>query len=537
MTNIQNKKQFAIYIALIVAILAVFNIVSRTLFFRLDLTRNGMYSLSNSSKRIIEKIDDRMVAKIFFSKDLPGQYASSRRYLQDLLEEYQAYASGEFHFEFINPDDSKESQTEAQGYGIPPVQLQVVENDKLEIKNVYMGMVLLYNDKKETIPVIQTTEGLEYDITMAIKKVSETDMKKVGIISPEVEGLTTDKLRQLLQQTYTVRSLSPDKEIPPEIGTVIMNGWQDSLTTDALYNLDQYLLRGGRLFIGQGRLNANLQEGLASEIQSNIFDLLENYGFRIGKDMIIDRDCGQIQVQQRHGFFNFANAVSYPAFPLIHRFNNENMIVKNLEQVRLFFVNEISPTDSSVHFTPLMSSSKNTGSIASGMVPRQSMTGNYSMVQGYNIMPHINNSQMQNPAMLSFPLKSKTLAALVTGERSSYFANDPVYSKKENFRSRGEVEIILLTDNEFFSDQRGGGIPENTDLILNSVDYLSGDQELVEIRSREVTARPLAQLADGSRHFWKWLNIVLPALLVILLGLLRWRRNSDKRKLLEEIYG
>ncbi len=537
MASISNKKQFLLYIVLIAAILVVFNMVGRALFFRLDLTQNRMYSLSNSSKQIIEKIEDRMVAKVYFSKDLPGQYANSRRYLQDLLEEYQAYSHGQFHFEFINPDENKDTQTEAQGYGIPPVQLQVVENDKLEIKNVYMGMVLLYNDRKESIPVIQTSEGLEYNLTTAIKKVAQTDMKTVGIVSPEKESVSMDRLQKQLSQTYRTRMVNLDNSIPMDISTLVMNGWQDSVAVERLYQLDQFLLRGGKLFLGQGRIQDFLQEGFAAEIESNVFPFLEHYGLWIGKDLLIDRDCGQIQVQQRHGFFSFANAIAYPPFPVVHNFNAENIIVKNLEQLRVFFVNEITPADSAMQFVPLLKTSQKTGSIASGMVPRQSPMQGYSMDQGYNITPHIPNAQMQNPAMQSFPLESKVIGALVSGAKRSYFADDPEFSSRDSFLERGTVEILLVSDNEFFSDQRGGGIPENTDFILNSVDYLAGDQELVEIRSRGVTARPLDQLPDGARRFWKWFNILMPAFLVILLGLLRWKRNVDKRKLLEEVYG
>ncbi len=517
MLNISNKKQFTLYIVLIAAIIVIFNLVSRSLFFRVDLTDNKMYSLSNSSKSVIEKLDDRMVAKVFFSKDLPGKYANSRRYLQDLLQEYQAYSKGEFHFEFINPDDNQEAQNEAHGYGIPPVQLQVVENDKLEIKNVYMGLVFLYNDKKEALPVIQTTEGLEYNLTAAIKKITETDLKKVGIISPETKEVSTRKLQQLLEQTYNIQTVSLNSEIPVEVNTILMNGVEDSLSMDELYNLDQFLMRGGKLFIGQGRLKTNLQQGFATEIHSNMYDFLEHYGFHIGKDLLLDRKCGQIRVQQRHGFFSFANAIEYPLFPLIHKFSKENIIVKNIEEVQAFFVNEVSPIDSTANFTSLMRTSDKTGSIS----------GPY-----YNIYP------IRNPQMKMFPLKSKTITAMVEGNMKSYFAGNSEYNQKANFLSQVEdVQILLITDNEFFNDYRAASIPENTDFILNGIDYLSGDRELLEIRSRGVTARPLDQLSDGTRRFWKWLNILLPALLVVLLGLYRWKRNSDKRKLLEEIYG
>jgi len=84
MTIIANKKQFTLYIIMLAVIIVIFNFVSRALFVRFDLTENNMYSLSNSSKKVIEKLDDRMVAKVFFSKDIPGQLANSRRYLQDL---------------------------------------------------------------------------------------------------------------------------------------------------------------------------------------------------------------------------------------------------------------------------------------------------------------------------------------------------------------------------------------------------------------------------------------------------------------------
>lgn len=538
MAIISNKKQFTLYIVMLAAIIIIFNFVSRALFVRFDLTENNMYSLSNSSKKVIEKLDDRMVAKVFFSKDIPGQLANSRRYLQDLLEEYEAYSKGRFHFEFIAPDDNEDAQAEARSYGIPPVQMQVIENDKLEIKNIYMGLTLLYNDKKETIPAIQTDEGLEYTLTAAIKKLAATDMKTVGIVSTDNKNIVTDKLQEQLRQIYKVRTVSLDTEIPVNIHTLLLNGFQDSVSLDQLYNLDQYLMRGGRLFVGQAHQVDHLQEGYASEIKSNIFDFFEHYGLKIGSDLLVDQNCGQISIQQRRGFFAFSSAVNYPAFPLIHNFNSENLIVKNLEQVRAFFVNEVAPTDSTVQFTPLMSTSDKTGAISPGMVPRMTPYGQYSMAEGYNISPHIPSSQMNNPAMVSFPLESKTIAGLVEGQARSYFADNPDYNQKEGFLATGDdIRILLIADNEFFNDNRAGGIPENTEFILNGIDYLSGDQELIEIRSRTVTARPLDQLSDGARRFWKWLNIILPALLVIVFGLLRWRSNINKRKLLEGLYG
>ena len=70
---------------------------------------------------------------------------------------------------------------DAQKSGIQPVQLQVIENDNLEVKRVYMGMVFMYEDERETIPVIQTTTGLEYEITTKIKKLVDTNKETIAI--------------------------------------------------------------------------------------------------------------------------------------------------------------------------------------------------------------------------------------------------------------------------------------------------------------------------------------------------------------------
>ena len=78
---------------------------------------------------------------------------------------------------------------------------------------------------------------------------------------------------------------------------------------------------------------------------------------------------------------------------------------------------------------------------------------------------------------------------------------------------------------------------ENVVFVLNASDVLIGDRDLGALRSREITSRPLAAVDEGGRATWKSINIILPALLVILYGLLQWRLESNRTKRLEELYG
>ena len=118
-----------------------------------------------------------------------------------------------------------------------PVQMQVVENDKMEVKRVLMGMVILFEDKKEVLPVIQTTTGLEYEITSKIKKLVETNKPTVGIAQFEGQTSQFTNIQNLLGQRYTVRSVNLSEAVPTDVTAMLMSGVAESLATDQYYNL------------------------------------------------------------------------------------------------------------------------------------------------------------------------------------------------------------------------------------------------------------------------------------------------------------
>ena len=154
--QINNKNSFLIFSSGLLLGLILLNITARDLFHRFDLTDNKMFTLSASSISILSKLDDRLTMKVYFSENLPNELGNTRRFLQDILEEYRA-ESDEISFYFHNPESDQELEEQARKDGIQPVQMQVIENDKVEIKKVYLGMVLLFENKKEVLPVIEST--------------------------------------------------------------------------------------------------------------------------------------------------------------------------------------------------------------------------------------------------------------------------------------------------------------------------------------------------------------------------------------------
>ena len=498
---VQNKKSFTLYVTISIVVVILLNIVARSWFFRWDLTDNKMYSLSESSKTVVEKIDDLLTIKVFFSENLPGDYANNRRYLQDILEEYAAYADGNIRFEFYKPPSEDKLAQEAQKAGIMPVQLQVVENDKMEIKRVFMGMQLFYEDKKEVIPLIQSTTGLEYEITTKIKRLVDSEKRMVGFATFTGQDVKNQTLNEKLGEAYSVRSLSLDRPVQKDISCILVNGVQDSVPAEELKNLNDYLDRGGNMLIAQNGVTANLQDQRATPIKSNIFGFLKDNGIDLKQDLVLDKRCGQVTVTQNRGFFRMNTNVEYPYFPLIRSFG-DHPIVKGLEQIQILFPSEVASavTDTTDQFLPLFKTSDQTGIVTSN----------------FNLGP------LNNPAFQSLTQPSATVAALVTHKHAD---------------TGSTSQIILVGDSRFFDDKGSGGIPDNAVFVQNAVDYLMGDSELVGLRSREITTRPLEEISDEAKSRMKWMNILLPPLLIIALGFFRWKQEKKRSERIEEIYG
>ena len=406
--RIDNKKSFLIYTATLIVSLVLVNLISRNMFHRFDLTDTKMYSLSSSSNSVISKIDDLMTIKVYFSNDLPGDYANNRRYLQDILEEYAAYSKGNLRFEFTDPSSDEDLQLTAQQAGVQPVQLQVIENDKVEVKRVYMGLTILYQDNKEVIPVIQSTSGLEYNITTKIKKLVDTDKQTIAIASAINQPTENQTISQILSQRYLLRNVGLDQEIDSDISAILVNGFEDSLSVDEYNNLKNYIDNGGDVLIGQNRISVDIQTQQATPINSNIFTLLENYGIKIEENLVLDKLCGKVNVQQNMGIFRMAVPMDYPFLPIIKNFNKEEVIVSGIEQHQVLFPSEITIDtllSNNINLFPLFTSSNYS----------TTMTGFYNL----NPDPKVNPSFSQ----LNEKGKILSLRSEVTNEGTGVISN------------------------------------------------------------------------------------------------------------------
>jgi gliding-associated putative ABC transporter substrate-binding component GldG len=510
----------------VIAIVVVINLIGLRVFTRADLTENSIYTLSKASRNTVADLSDRLTVKAYFTKDLPPPYNANSRYVKDALGDYAAYGQGMFHYEFVDPVDEKSLEEEAQRYRIQPVQVNVLEKDNVQLKKVYMGLVLIYGDKHETLPLIQNVDNFEYEMTSAIKRLVAEKLPRVGFLggfaTPDL-GQDMRNITSELAKHYQVTpiNLNAGSElIDKTLDVLCIVQPKEKLDDWTRFCIDQYIMEGGKVGWFINKVKADVQTSQASIIQLGIDEQTRRYGFTVANNLVTDLQASMINVQQNQGFFTITNMVRYPCFPEVTKFNNNQPIVKDFRSLNMFFpssVDTLTPASGKVAISPLFFSSDKT-----------------KIQQGrFDINP------MTRATMEEFTGGSKILGATFVGTFASAFEGKPVPHPTDSTASIPSVQVLTMSpetrmvvvgDGNFVQGQYAQGGP-NQVLFLNAVDWLSQDSDMITIRSREAAVRPLKpDISDGTKQTVKYANIVGPPILVLLLGLFRWTAKRNRRK-------
>lgn len=506
-------------VLLVLGIIILINLISVGHFSRLDLTEGKIYTLSEASRRVVGQIKDRLTIKAFFSENLPDPYSSTARYLKDQLDEYKAYSHGQLAYEFLDPGTKEELEKEAASFRIPPVQVNVIQDDKFELKKVYMGLAFLYEDRQEVIPLVQNTVGLEYDITSTIKRLTSKEVKKVAFLTGHQEPDIYQEVRavqETLAKTYDVQTLDlSDKLVPDGIEVLIVLNPKEALSDWEKLAIDQFLIKGGKVAFLINKVETQIETSKAELLDLKLDDWLTQYGVKIRSDLVFDARNTRINIQQRRGWFTITNTVPYPFFPEIHDLERSHVIAKDLENLTFYFPSslDLSPAEKHNLTTTVLARSSKKSGLQEGQ---------------FNINP------LGRLPASDFNKESIPLVAIIRGSFKSFFADRDLPDTKpveveEIVKEGGEGRLVVVGDGNFVQDKYLGN-RNNLAFFLNLVDWLAQDEDLIAIRSREVTSRPLKEITAGKKQLVKYSSLFGPPGLVIFCGLLYWQVRRVKRK-------
>ena len=503
------KNKTLVSILLVIAIIVVANLISQRLNYRVDLTENGQYTLSKPTKDILRNLDQAITVTAYFSENMPPNIEKAKRDFQEMLVEYVNLSKGKIDYQFVDPKEDAQKQ-EALQAGIQPVMINVREKDQSKQQQAFLGAIVRSGGQQEILPFLPPGAPIEYDLTTTIKKLAVKDKPSVGLVQGHGEpGMA--ELGQVMEELnvlYSVENIDLEAEpsIPDRFRAIAIVAPKDTIPPAHLAKLDDYLSRGGQLFIALNTVQGDFQSAQGTALSTGLEGWLASKGLQVENSFVIDAQCGTVQVQQQQGFFTIRTPVQFPFLPVITDFP-EHPATKGLEQVVLTFASPLRFLGGNeVNFTPIALTS-----VKSGIVNAPTI---------FDI-----NKQWSDT---DFPMSNLTVGGILEGKLAG----------------QANSRIVVIGDGDFpVSGQQGGRQnPDNISLMANSIDWLSDDTGLIELRTKGVASRPIGQEylsdeASSKRTFLKYLNFGLPILLVLIYGFIRVQRQKSLRlKRMQERY-
>ncbi|MBA3065723.1 ABC transporter permease subunit [bacterium] len=486
----KKKKNTASFIFL--GILAVANYFASYYFFRIDMTSVKSYSLSKASKKTAKAFEEPVFIKAYFNGDLPAQYMNIKNYLADILQEYKSYNRAKIKYEFKNPSGNPEVMKEAAESGLSQIQFTKIAADKYEVHDGYMGLVMYYGDRKEVIPYVKDTSGLEYVLTSSFKKLLNPARRKIAVIKAFGSGDFSEapELEALIRENYGIEELSPGSSADGFSAAVLLSPTDEMKDEDLEWFHAVTEKLPTAIFIDQ--LNVPMDTFYAAKNKCDMAKLLAPYGVKLYDGTVLDMQNQRIGVQQQRGYFTISNIVNYPPLVSVTNFS-PSPISARMERAVLPYVSAFEIKESS-----------SSGIAAFAFSSQKSWLDTITVF----------NPLQKFLKPVDAPEGPFALAVTVV---------------------KAPLRMALLGTSRFI-DSSIAQDPSSASFFLNIVDWLAQETDLIEIRNKGVLFRPLKKISDSSRIIFKYVNIFLSPVLILFADMILWRNGRLKREYFKKIY-
>jgi len=515
LTHSGQKKAYDATALFILAVLFIALTVVVTFLFRgarLDLTQNNLYTIAPGTKRVLASLDEPLNLYFFFSqepsRDEPGLRAYAL-HVREMLEEMAQRSSGKLHLQVIDPQPFSDDEDRATQFGLEAVPI----GNRGE--QLYFGLAGTNStDGKQTIPFFQPEpdkqQFLEYDVASMIYKLAHPKRPTIGLLSTlpmdQAFDQQTGRMREgwqmltQMRELYTVRSLTPDLKAVDKDIDVLMVVHPKNLPPSALYAIDQFVLRGGKLLAcvdPRSEIDpaANPQNPMAAAsgggVTSDLGPLFKAWGIEYDSSKVIGDQGAALSVPLRAGQPPVRHLV---ILGLTRPNMNANDVVSaKLDSVYLWSAGALKlAKDSKTQFEPLMSSSNRAALIDSAKLaflsdPQTLQDGFAPSGETYTIAARV---------------RGKLASAFPTGSPDN--TPNPEHLKE----ATADANVVIVADTDLLADRMWLRVQNvmgqrymiaatnNYDFVANVLDNLTGSSDLISVRGRQSFARPFTRVDD-----------------------------------------
>jgi len=454
-------------VLLVIGLLAGLNYVAGRNNKRWDLSSNQQFSLSDQTKRILGALKEPLKIEVYSrTSDFPM--------FRDRLEEY-AYSSPKVTVDYVDvdrePSRARENQVQA-----------------------YNTVLVRYGSRTE-----RTNGAGEQDLTNAIIKAVEGRTKKVYFVTGHKERDTTSSdertgysalSQALARDNFTVDRivLAQQRDVPADADVLVIAGPEGDLIEDEVPVLTRFLDRGGKLFV---LLDPPAKEGTPGP--PRLQALLKQWGFTPGGDYVLDVSvnvAGQVVIRE------VAVAGNYPAHPITDPLRGALSIFPQAQS--------ITPATEGTRIpTLVLQSSENSFALKDRT----------SFNSGGEIKIDVAKGDKKGPVAIG--------AALAVDAANAPKPAPPAEGQEPP--PPVQTRIAVFGDSDFAANGFLG-VEGNSDLFLNTVNWLAGQDSLISVRPREADDRRITLTPERTRFAVLFSILFLPVLFIGA-GIVTWWRR------------
>jgi ABC-2 type transport system permease protein len=551
------RKKHLTQLLTVFLIVVVVTLISGVQFFRLDLTSEKRYSLSDPTRSLLRELDDYVFIKVYLDGELPTEFVAFRRSIREMLDEFRAYGGEHIQYEFINlynendPATRERMITELYSRGLKVTNIQMRDREGgTSDKIIFPGAMVSYRGYEVPVNLLKNNPALSYEVNLnnsvqtleyefirAIQSLTVKEIPKIAFIEGhgELDSLQTHGIMDELKNFFQVDRgrINGNLQALMDYMAIIIAQPTRPFNEADKFAIDQYIMHGGKVLFFMDPVTAfpdSLQSGMTFALANpvGIEDLLFKYGVRVDYNLAVDMQCNLVPVNVAPpGEQAQFRMMPWIYLPLLSG-AQEHPVTRGLNYIKSEFVSvldTLSGNPEGVHKEAILTTSPNSNRLN---VPLQ------ISMQEINRKP--------NPAF--FNRASQPVGILLEGSFPSFFKNYSVpegvfpsdweildRSKKTSVFVAGDGDIIR---NEVsFANGRFSAEPlgydkytrqtfGNREFILNLINYMTDDTGIMALRSREFKLRLLNQeiLNDSKKRiFWILINTVTPVLMLALFGL------------------
>lgn len=566
------------FLAIVVVGLIIVNVISAFVYTRIDMTADQRYSLNDGTKEFLsntENFDNRLNITIYLEGNMPAEIKSFKNAIEDKLQEFKEFAGKRIEYQFVNPNVGTEGEQQelfdqlyAKGKGILPMDIVYEKDGEQSQMMLWPGATIdyggsmvntiqflpgtmpgkPYNLNGMTEMIQNSLNNLEYILLSSIRRAVQKEKKRIGFLQGhgELTFAQTQRVRHLISPYYSVSDISLNDSVAAldSYDGLIIAGPTSKFSDKDLFLIDQFVMRGGRLFcfvdaltLSEDTLNA---KGVTHTTRNStgLEKLLFDYGLKMNDNYVIDVRCAPKKVP-------FAKQSLIPWFFHVLASPTSHPISRNVEPVSLKYVSEIQFVESvNARLTPVLTSSTNSN--ITGLAPMVSL----GMPLNYGNNPELNPDPTNE-------YNKRCLAGLSEGYFKSHFknrivdeyANNPDSKIKDSSSVEGKVFLIansrcIANSYDSMPNKTGEGFmyrpieinelrmdPElsalripvffgNQEFFQNAVDYVMGDNSVLDIRSKQIDINELdKEKIKAKAGMFKTINMILPSSLILLLAM------------------